>query len=306
MLRNRNLLLLGLVSLLTDMSSQMIYPLLPAFLAGLGAGPVGIGFIEGCVESLAAIGKALSGRWSDRLRKRKPFIFAGYGLAAVAKASLFLAGSAGYVFVIRFADRLGKALRGPARDALLADSIDETQKGKSFGFHRAMDRLGAISGPAIAITMLYFLPNQIEVVLLAAGIPALLAIAFISPVKEPPLSEEPLVSGSTSKGFSPALKWFIAGQFIFSLGNSTNAFLLLKASELGFSLMMLPVLWMVYNAICSISAPLFGSWSDRVGRKPLIGLSICFYALMYLGFGLANDAWQLWILFAGYGIYYGM
>lgn len=301
----KNLWLLGLVSLFTDMSSQMIWPLVPDFLLGMGATTPIIGLIEGIGEAVASLFKAVSGKLSDRYQRRKVFVGAGYGLSALAKPLLFLATGWLLVLAVKFFDRLGKAIRNPARDALLANSVPADQKGKAFGIHRSMDRAGAMIGPALALLVLYFCNEEIRWVFLFAGIPALMALLFIPYVREVKVA---LSSRSEEKAALDArdFKKFLAVMILFTLGNSSNAFLILKAGEVGIPLLQIPILWMLYNGVCTIAAPIFGSLSDRVGRRPIILASLGFYALLYLGFAYAGLGWQVWILFAAYGIYYGL
>ncbi|MEM7368391.1 MAG: MFS transporter [Bacteroidota bacterium] len=309
----RNVFLLGLVSLFTDLSSQMIYPLIPQFLVDLGANKSVIGMIEGLADATASLFKAVFGRWSDRLGKRKWFVFAGYGLATIAKPFLYVASIWSHVLAVRFADRLGKAARNPARDALIAASVPPQDKGKAFGMHRSMDRIGAFGGPILALIILHFSPENVRLVFLLAVIPALLALGFIPFVKGFSPAPQPRDSQGSSK---PALTtsplanrtflWFLIVNLVFALGNSSNAFLLLKASETGIAILWLPILWMLYNAVSAIASPIFGSLSDKLGRQGIILMSFLVYALIYLGFAVADQSWHIWTLFGMYGIYYGL
>jgi len=302
----RNVFLLGLVSLFNDLSSQMIYPLIPEFLTSIGAGPAIIGIIEGIAESTAALFRTVFGRLSDRLGKRKPFIFLGYGLSAVSRPLLYFAGAWTAVLGVRFSDRLGKAVRTPARDALISTSVDPSKKGRAFGFHRAMDRVGALGGPLLALLVLSLFNNQVRLVFLFSVIPAILALFFAIFAKETSVQKSPATSKNKQGLRNPGFVIFLIANIVFTLGNSSNAFLILRARELGLSVALLPVIWMVYNAFCSMSSPIFGSLSDKLGRKPIIVISFIYYAVVYFLFGLANSLLAIWFLFGAYGIYYGL
>jgi MFS family permease len=303
----KNIIFLGLVSLFTDIASQMIYPLLPAFILSLGTGASGLGLIEGIAESTAALFKTPFGRWSDRVGKRKGFVAVGYGLAAVVKPLLYWMLLPWQVLLIRFGDRLGKAVRGPARDALLAGSVNKKNRGAAFGLHRGFDRLGAFLGPLLALAVLRFFPEQLRLVFLLAGIPAILALAFLPFVAEPKRKAKQADAEETlSPWQSRAFLFFLAGNILFTLGNSSNAFLLLKAEECGLPLIWLPALWMVYNLVCTLAAPFFGALSDRWGRRSIIAASFAYYTLLYVLFAFAQTNWHIWALFAAYGIYYGL
>lgn len=306
---NRTLWLFSWVSFFNEIASQMVYPLIPKFLMSLGATPAAIGLIEGIAEATAALFKSVSGRLSDSTGKRKVFVFAGYLLAGIAKPLLSLATGWGHVLGLRFTDRMGKALRGPARDALLAASFDKEEKGKSFGIQRAMDRAGAILGPLVALGILSLPEGNLRTVFLLAGIPAMLSLVFIPFVKE--IQFEKKLSDSDGGPGSPfqytPFRNFFFAIVLFSLGNSSNAFLLLKADELGMGdAGSLVLLWMLYNAVCVLASPIFGSLSDRIGRRPVIMLSFVYYALLYAVFAFAGVSWSIWLLFAAYGIYYGL
>jgi MFS family permease len=295
---SKNILYLGLVSLFTDLSSQMIYPLVPEFLVSIGANKSIIGIIEGIAESTAALFRSVFGKWSDSVRKRKVFIFMGYGLSAVSRPFLYLAQHWTMVLGVKFSDRMGKAMRTPARDALLSTSVSSTRRGRAFGIHRAMDRIGAVGGPLLALLRLVFLISVI---------PAILALLFIFFAKESSVT----TGAGVDKLRQPTIKnrpfmIFLIAITIFTLGNSSNAFLILKARETGLAVYLIPLIWMVYNIFCSISSPIFGSLSDRLGRKPIILISFLYYSLIYTLFAISKDLAIVWILFAAYGLYYGL
>ncbi len=306
---SRNVFYLGLVSLFTDLSSQMIYPLVPAFLAGMGVSNTIIGVIEGVAESTASLLRTVFGRWSDRLGQRKLFIFVGYGLSAVSKPFLYLANSWPTVLAVRFSDRVGKAVRTPARDALISTSVSGQRKGLAFGFHRAMDRTGAIGGPLLAMLVLHLFAgraDKVRLVFLFSVIPALLALIFILFAKETAAQVKTQDAGKASGMGSPAFIVFLAASILFSLGNASNAFLILKAREAGLSMALVPGIWVFYNIFCTLSSPVFGSLSDKVGRSPVIMVSFIYYAVVYALFGVSQSLWQVWALFGAYGIYYGL
>jgi MFS family permease len=302
----RNIFILGLISMFSDLSSQMVYPLIPEFLVSIGANKAIVGVIEGIAESTASIFRTVFGKLSDKLKKRKLFIFLGYFLSTFSRPVLYLANFWTPVLAIRFSDRVGKAIRNPARDALISTSVDASKKGKAFGFQRAMDRMGAIGGPLLAILVLALFNNNIRFVFLLSVIPGIFTLFFLKFVKETAIVDKTdTVSQRHSLRNAPFII-FLISNIIFTLGNSSNAFLILRAREAGLSIAMIPVIWIVYNLFCSISAPIFGSLSDRVGRKPIIIVSFLYYSFVYFLFGMADRLWLVWILFGAYGIYYGL
>jgi MFS family permease len=306
---NRNIFVLGLTSLFTDISSEMIYPLLPVFLSStLGVSTAFIGLLEGIAESTASILKVFSGWFSDKLHKRKPIIVLGYSLSTIGKPFLFLAAAGWHVLLVRFIDRFGKGIRTPPKDALIADSSLANERGKAFGIQRAMDRAGAVLGPLIAFAILPLLNNNLRMVFLLAFIPAFIAVLILLFfLKEKPSvrisSEEKKTTGlHLSKNF----KIFILVIAVFTLGNSSDAFLLLRAKELGLKVTLIPILWLVYNLAGSLTATPLGSLSDKIGRKKTVVLGFLFYSTVYWGFAFANTQILLWFLMALYGCYYGL
>ena len=306
-----NVLVLGLVSFLTDVSSEMIYPLLPLFVATLpGGGAVFLGLIEGAAETTAALLKLLSGSWSDRLPSRKGLVLAGYGLSSLARPLIALVASPLGVLLVRVSDRVGKGVRTSPRDALIADSSPPGGRGKAFGFHRSMDHAGAVVGPLLATVALYLLANDLRTVFWLAGIPGILAvILIILKLREVPREAAQL---STSKKLLPGplphgpIRGYLAILLLFTLGNSSDAFLLLKAGQSGMSASRVALLWTAFHVVKMLAAMPFGALSDRIGRKRVIICGWGVYAVSYCGFALADSQWQIWCVFLFYGIFYGL
>ncbi|MBV6520678.1 MAG: hypothetical protein MNPFHGCM_00796 [Gemmatimonadaceae bacterium] len=306
---------LALVSLLTDVSTEMIYPLLPAFLhLEIGATMFAIGAIEGAAESLSSVLKLMSGWWSDRHQRRKPPVVVGYLLASAARPLVGLATSVAQVVVLRLADRTGKGLRSAPRDALIADAVPPGMRGRAFGFHRAADHLGAVVGPLVALALMQVAGLSIRAVFLLAAVPAALAmLVLIAGVREP-RTGGPAIASTTSaeprlnppQRFEGTLGKYLTIVLLFTLGNSTDAFLLLRASDAGVPVVLLPVLWAMLSAMKSLASTPAGILSDAVGRRPLIVGGWIVYAAVYWGFGHVSSAWQVWALFAAYGIYFGL
>lgn len=304
---SKNIYILGFVSLFTDISSQMINPLIPQFLVNLGATTSLIGIIEGIAESTASIFKSYFGKLSDKIQNRKKFIFFGYGLSTLSKPFLFLSSIWSHVLMVKFMERMGKAMRSPARDALIAESVPKDKRGEAFGFHRAMDRAGALLGPLVAMLILYFAPNNIRLVFLFAGVPALIAVLFIPFVREIKKNQITIIENSSdSIATNKAFIFFLTGNVVFTLGNSSNAFLLLKATESGIGIALIPLLWMIYNFVSMVSAPIFGKLSDKIGRASIISISFLYYSFIYMAFAFFTSQLSISILFGAYGIYYGL
>lgn len=306
----RNVLALAAVSFLTDVSSDMTYPLLPVFLATvLGASATAVGAIEGAAESVAALLKLASGWLSDRMPRRKPLVLAGYTIASVIRPLIGLAQSVSQVLAIRVTDRLGKGIRGAPRDALIADSVDPAIRGRAFGFHRAADHAGAVVGPLLAFVLLRWMGLDLRTVFLLTAIPGALAVLMlIFGVREVPRS----APDKGGKGLNLRVSlgrrfWAYLGVlFLFTLGNSTDAFLLLRAGQLGVAPALVPILWAMLHVVKALSSTPGGILSDRLGRKPLIVAGWFLYAAVYFAFGRASEEWQAWALFAVYGIYFGL
>jgi MFS family permease len=301
---------LGLVSLFTDASSEMIVPLLPAFLTvQLGASVTFFGFVEGVAETVASLLKLASGAWSDRVRRRRPLVLTGYALSAIARPVVALCVLPWQVLVTRSVDRVGKGLRSAPRDALLAAATPAGSRGWAFGFHRAMDHGGAMIGALLAAGLLG-LGLSVRSVFLWAAVPGLFAvITIVVAVKEQPgdmahrCAERP---SAIAPRHAPELLRYLGVLGIFTLANSSDAFLLLKAGEAGIPLALVPILWLVLHVTKAATNLAGGRLSDRIGPLPVIRAGWLVYGLVYALFGFATSPWQVWGLFAVYGLYHGL
>jgi len=306
----RNVLILGLVSFLTDVSSEMIYPLLPMFLtAVLGAGPAFLGLIEGAAESVAAFMKLASGVWADRIRDRAKLVLAGYSLSSFSRPLIAAVTSPVGVLAVRVTDRAGKGIRTSPRDAIIADSVAQSVRGKAYGFHRAMDHAGAVAGPLIATGLLAWFIKDLRTLFWWASVPGILAVLLVLVgVKEvrsriPDRGEDSLFLPQLPTG---PLRTYLLTLLLFTLGNSSDAFLLLRAGQLGVPVIGLPLLWVMFHVVKMLAVMPFGALSDRVGRRWVIIAGWIVYALAYAGFASATTAWQAWYLFGLYGLFYGL
>jgi MFS family permease len=319
---------LSAVSFFTDVSTEMIYPLLPVFLASvLGANASFIGAIEGVAETTASLLKLVSGWWSDKVGSRKILVVIGYGIATVVRPFTAMAHTATQVLAIRLTDRIGKGIRTSPRDALLADSAPVQARGRAFGFHAAADNAGAVLGPLLAFLILKLegvgaldgtkrlLPHDEQAlrnVFWLAAVPGIIAmVVLIVVVRDVPRREagDKAGEGSVSAmggGLTKRFWAYLVVVLLFTLGNSTDAFLLLRANQLGVPIAMAPILWALLNFVKSATGTYGGHLSDTLGRKPLIVGGWLLYAAVYFAFGWAAAAWQAWVLFAVYGVFYGM
>lgn len=313
----RNVWVLGVTSFLTDVSSEMLINLLPLFLANvLGAGTVVIGLIEGLAESVASLLKVISGWLSDRLGRRKWLTVAGYSVSTIVKPILYLASSWSAVLGVRVADRVGKGLRTAPRDALIADSIGESQRGLSFGLHRAMDTAGAFCGLLIAAGVIWAMQagggvlerSTFQNVVLLSIVPAVLAVLVLAfGAREiPRRGAVTQLPSLTLGGFDSRFRGFLAILVLFTLGNSSDAFLILRAQERGLSVLAVMGALLALNLVYTLVSGPAGMLSDRIGRRRVIVGGWLLYGLVYLGFALAGAGWQVWILYALYGVYYGI
>jgi MFS family permease len=303
----------GWVSFFTDLSSEMIYPLLPLFLVGvLGASVAFVGVIEGCAEATASLLKLLAGWWSDRLGARRPLVVFGYSLSALSRPLVALAHAPWHVLAVRLSDRLGKGLRGAPRDALIADLTPPDMRGRAYGFNRAMDHAGAALGPLTAFALLHWAHWSYRRLFAFAALPGVLAtIAVVGWVHDRPgqaatAKPAPLPSWRDVASLDPRLRRVLLAIALFTLGNSSDAFLLLRAQAVGVPMELIPILWVALHVVKTATSTPGGALSDRIGRKRLMVGGYVVYALVYLGFGVASAAWQVWVLFTVYGVYFGL
>jgi MFS family permease len=308
----RNVYALSAVSFFTDASSEMIYPLLPVFLTTVLHASAGyLGVIEGAAETTAALLKLASGWWSDRLRRRKPLIVGGYTIASIARPLIAITQTAGQVLAIRVADRVGKGVRGAPRDALIADSVDESVRGRAFGIQRASDHAGAVLGPLMAFAVLHWWHLSLRPVFWLAAVPGIIAIVvavvFVRETAPRQASVDREATGARPAAPLPGRFWAaLAAVTVFTLGNSTDAFLLLRAAQLGVPVALAPILWAMLHVVKSSSSTPAGILSDRVGRKSTVIGGWAIYAVVYLLFARATLQWHAWALFAVYGLYFGL
>jgi MFS family permease len=316
-----NVRALGAVSFFTDASGEMIYPLVPIFLSGvLGANAKFIGVIEGTAESVAALLRFFSGWWSDRMGRRKPLVVAGYGLASAARPLMALAQSASHVLMIRLTDRVGKGLRTAPRDALLAESVDASVRGRAFGFHHAADSAGAVVGPLAGFAILWWMgagaihaerltaehERALRTVFWIAAVPAVAAfLTLVLTVRDVRASSD--VTRVTMDRRLPHPFWaYLAVVLLFTFSRATEAFLLLRATELGVAIAFAPLLWALVNFVKAAGSTAGGTLSDRVGRKPVILAGWVVHIAVYAAFAVSSRAWHVWALFALYGVFYAL
>lgn len=302
----RTVWLLGLVSLFNDATSDLIYPLVPLFLASvLMAGPQALGLIEGIAEATASLLKLFSGVLADRLGHTKGWVVGGYGLAVLSRPLFFLATSWPVVLALRFADRVGKGLRTSPRDALLAGAVENSRRGLAFGLHRAMDNAGAVVGPLLAAWLLAR-GVPLKDIFLWSIVPGIITIVLALAVKEPPaipVAQRQPFSWKLA-GFPSAYKRYLLVLALFTLGNSSNMFLLLRAKELGLPEYQVPLLWALVSAVAMVFSTPLSALSDRLGRVRLILVGWVIYGFCYLLLGLNGfHALLLWPLFAAYGLF---
>ena len=302
----KNVVWLGLVSFFNDVASEMIYPIVPIFLTSVLGAPVAIvGLIEGIAESTASVLKVVSGWLSDKFQKRKSFVVAGYLFSALSKILLSLAFSWPFVLFARFIDRFGKGMRTSARDALIAESSDISARGRSFGFHRALDTTGAVAGPLLALLAIKYFDNNFRLIFFLAFIPAfigILLLLFFVQEKKKEANSSPAFKFNW-RDLNPSFKIFLLISFIFALGNSSDAFLILRAQNLGLSISMVVLVYVLFNFTYAIFSMPAGIISDRIGPKKVLLTGFLLFSALYLLFGLAHSSLFLWLLFPVYGMY---
>jgi MFS family permease len=312
----RNVWAVGFTSLFMDISSEMVVYLIPLFLSNvLGVQTSIIGLIDGIAEAIASILKLFSGWFSDKMGGRKWLAVAGYGLSAVVKPFYYFADSWGMVAGVRWADRIGKGIRTAPRDALVADSTVKEIRGLAFGFHRAMDTVGAMIGLLIAALVVWQVQansldlsrSTFQIIVLISMIPALLAVlSLVIGAKDVPVSGQRAAPKFSLKNMGKPFSIFLVIVSIFTLGNSSDSFLVLRAQNLGISVIGIMIMVAVFNLVYAAVSTPAGSLSDRIGRRRLIVGGWLVYAVIYLGFAAANYAWQVWLLYVAYGFYYGL
>lgn len=302
-----------------DISSEMIYPLVPLFLANsLGVSKSAIGLIEGIAESTASILKVFSGWLSDRIGSRKWLMALGYGISTLSRPFVALATGWQQVLGSRFIDRFGKGVRTAPRDAIIAESADRAYLGRAFGFHRAMDTLGAAVGPALAFFFLGIFSNDYRAIFWLSMVPGIIAVVliifFISEKKNVKATEglidqtpaDPARPKLTRKHFDWRFRFFVAIAALFALGNSSDVFLILRAEQTGIPTTMIPIVYLFFNLVYSLSSIPAGMAADRFGRKRVILSGFLLFAFLYYGFAVAGSAMTIWVLFGSYGLFMGL
>jgi len=306
----RNVFAAGLVSFFMDVSSEMVYPLVPLFLANvLGVNKSVIGLIEGIAESTASLLKVFSGWFSDRIGRRKGLMGVGYAVSVLSRPLIALAVAWQHILASRFIDRFGKGIRTAPRDAIIAESSDPGVMGRAFGFHRAMDTLGAVIGPALAFFLLSAFAGDFRKVFWVSMIPGIIAVAlivFLIKEKKKALPERHERPKLTLAHFDWRFKFFVVITTLFAIGNSSDVFLILRSQQLGITTAMIPVVYMTFNLVYALSAIPAGIAADRFGKKRVVLVGFILFALIYYGFAVAGSATAAWVLFGLYGVFMGL
>lgn len=329
--RLKNVYILGAVSLFNDFSSEMIYPLIPSFVKSvLGLGPAFLGILEGIAESTNSILKLFAGYFSDKIKKRKPFAVGGYAISNLLRPLIGLTRSWGVLLFLRFSDRVGKGIRTSPRDAMIADYSPTDRRGFAFGFQRGMDHTGAVLGSITASLLLYFFTIELKTIFLLSVIPGIIAVLLMifgvrsihkkdgilkKRVEVPKkyltrdkntIGKKEILKFSDFKKLGKQFSLYLVVLVIFTLGNSTDAFLLLRASEVGFQITVIPLLWAILHISKALFCILGGYISDKIGRKVMILSGWFVYFLTYLGFAYFNKYYLIYLLFIIYGLYFGL
>ena len=305
----RTIWILSIVSLFNDISSEILYPVMPLFLTSIGFSSVLIGLLEGCAEATAGLSKGYFGRWSDAAGKRLPFVNIGYLLSAISKPMLAAFTNAAWIFAARASDRLGKGVRTAARDAILSDECTPENKGKVFGFHKGMDTLGATIGPSLALVFLYYYPEKYTWIFMIAFVPALLGTLLTFLVKEKQLPHEEKTSFKLTQTFnylkesSADYRKLIAALLLFAFFNSSDLFLLMRIKDSGCSDQAVIGCYVLYNLVFALAAFPMGHVADKFGMKNTMLFGFTVFAIVYAGFGLNNSFGGFVALFVLYGIY---
>jgi MFS family permease len=304
---NRNILFTGLTSFLTDTSTKMVYSVMPMFLLSIGASKTSLSLIEGIAESTSALVKTFSGFWSDKIGKNKPFMLIGYGLSAFMMPLYAFVVSPLQVLGLRFVERVGKGIRTAPRDSLVAGSVTNGETGKSFGVQKAMDNMGAIVGPLMAYGLLVWFPGDYRILFLFSGIPALLGILVLFfGIKDAKKDPQNLFKRFRFSHFSKKFYLFLSVVFLFTLGNSTDALLLVKAREVGVEVPFIPLVYLVTSVVSVLCSIPMGALADKVGKEKILIGGYLIYALVYFGFGATRNINVIISLFALYGLYSSM
>lgn len=294
----------GITSFLTDTSVKMVYSVMPMFLLSIGASKTSLSLIEGIAESTASLIKALSGFWSDKIGKNKPFLLLGYGLSSLIIPLYTFVVTPMQVLYLRFIERVGKGIRTAPRDSLIAGSVTNGETGRSFGLQKVMDNSGAIVGPLAAFALLYFFPGNYRIIFLLAGIPSILAIlVIIFGIREAKKKKEDLLTTFHLRDFSKDFYFFLGIIFIFTLGNSTDALLMVKANEVGVKVAFIPLVYLVTSIVSVLIAIPIGTLADKVGKQGVLVVGFLVYAVVYFGFGSTHSIAMIVGLFALYGLY---
>lgn len=300
----KNILFTGLTSFFMDTAVKMIYAVMPMFLMSIGATKTELSLIEGIAESTASLLKAFSGWWSDKIGKNKPFMLIGYALSAIVVPVYALAISPFQILYLKFVEKLGKGIRTAPRDSLIAGASSRNKSGRNFGFHKAMDNSGAIIGPLLAFVILMRFTDNYRLVFLVSAVPALFSVlTIIFFIKDGAKQNKELPKKIVLKDFSARYYFFLAIAFVFTLGNSTDTLLLVKANDVGIKTLYIPLVYLIFNAVSVIFSVPMGVLSDKFGRERVIIFGYLLYSIIYFFFGRTNTKAAIIMLFALYGLY---